>query len=56
MSSEIKPITLESRVSEFELSKMNSQTKGELIGDNRLDKLTLLKGYYRRGRQDLEPK
>lgn len=56
LSSEIKAVTLKARVSEFEQSKMNWQTKGELTGDNRQDKLIWLEVYYRRERQDFRAK
>lgn len=56
MSSEIKAVTLKARVSEFEWSKMNWQTKRELMGDNRQDKLIWLEVYYRRERQDFKAK
>lgn len=56
LSSEIKAVTLKARVSEFEWSKMNWQTKRELMGDNRQDKLIWLEVYYRRERQDFKAK
>lgn len=56
LSSEIKAVALKARVSEFEQSKMNWQTKRELTGDNRQDKLIWLEVYYRRERQDFKAK
>lgn len=56
LSLEIKTVTLKARVSEFEQSKMNWQTKGELTGDNRQGKLIWLEVYYRRERHDFKAK
>lgn len=56
LSSEIKAVTLKARVSEFEQSKMSWQTKRELTGDNRRDKLIWLEVYYRWERQDFKAK
>lgn len=56
MSSEIKAVALKARVGEFEPSEMDWQTKRELTGDNRQDKLIWLEVYYRRERQDFKAK